>query len=468
MKKLLLLLVSGSIAMTAGAQERHMTAVSAGDAQPTGKAIDQLSRYRNAKTPGAAAKTTSGGSRWYNYALDYVDTTQKIISGGTTSIVWGTAPMWQDTNLVVQGSTATRNVNLVCVGDIFDPHADAFNDSTYFEGLIKVTSSNAYTVDSVTVAGMYRFNPAKPTVVDTVRLSFVKGNGGSESSDAIFSGGGISGGHYGTISFHDMHYDSVKNYARNNMVWGTASDNVKDIILTNANWGDTLSNGKMVFKVQLPTPLSVSAGGFAGMSVSFISGDASRPTSAPFDTLTRTDGTQKYNAFEPAIDFLSDGTNVQWAPLPPSTDHNAGYFKKQPTAANGWSETFLPQFAFSAATGGGAYFYQYPEIFWHVNCSSCNLITNTLGVKDMHNISNVKAFPNPANDQLTVPFTLSQSANVTVTLSNMLGQVVSSQNMGNVASGNAIISTTAMPDGVYFYTVIAGGERSTGKITIAH
>lgn len=472
MKKLLLLL-AGSVAFTAGAQERHLTAAAVSDAQPVGKTMDQgqLSRYKTNRITGAAAKTTAGGSRWYNYALQYVDTTQKILSGGTNSVVWGSTSMWQDTNLVVQGTTATRNVNLVSVGSILDPHADAFNDSTYFEGLLKVTASNAYTVDSVSVSGVYRFNPAKTSVVDTVRLSFVKGNGGSEASDDIFSGFSSNSSHYGTVSFHDMHYDSVKNYARHTTAYGTPSDNVKDIILTSANWGDTLSNGKMVFNIQLPTALSVSAGGYAGMSISFISGDATRPTSMPFDTLQRSNGTFKYNVFEPAIDFLSDGTNVQWAPLPPATDHNAGYFKKQPTWANGWSETYLPQFAFFAATGGGAYFYQYPEIFWHVNCSTCGVITNNPSsgaVAGVETIKTVNAFPNPAVNELNVPFTLAQSANVTVSLSNLLGQVVVSQNMGKVTSGSAVINTAAIPNGVYFCTVSADGERNTSKIIIAH
>lgn len=479
MKKLFLLLVSGSIAMGAGAQERHMSVMPASSQEGKKALFSKQYLPQNTRVTNPAAKTTAGGSRYYNYAFDYVDTAQKIASGGVNGMENFTVLMWNDTNMIYQftGTTpGSRHINLVSVASIFDPHANSFNDSTYFEGLMKLTSGDAYVIDSVMFFGKYEFNPAKTTVVDTLRLSFVKGNGGSEASDDIFGGGGTSGGHYGSISFLDLHYDSVLNIARHGMTWGTPSGNVKDIYLDNTSWGDTTAQGTMIHRVALPTALSVSAGGFAGMSWTFISGDPARSTSptAPTggDTVIRANGTTKFNNYQPFIACLADLSSdaLQFPPFD-ATDHNAGYYKSLPSAANGWSETYVPQWAWSSSGGSGASSYQYPNVTWHVTCSTCGVITNnpsSSNVKTVQTISTVNAFPNPAVNQLSVPFTLSQSANVTVTLTNMVGQVVAAQNMGNVASGTAVINTAAIPNGVYFYTVIANNERNTGRVVVAH
>jgi len=461
MKKLLLLLVSGSVVLSAGAQERKMGAVSA--SRPA-------KSYSKHQLPTTSNKTTATGSRWYNFAGDYVDTTQKIASGDAIGVSNATALLWQDTSLKYVYSTGSRNVTLVSMATIFDPHAYSFNDSTLFEGYMKLTTANAFTVDSVQIAGVYSFNPAKTSIVDTLVLSFVKGNAGTEATDDIFSGFGISGGHYGTVSFLDLHYDSVQNYARNGMAWGTAANNVMMIPLTSADWADTNVNGIWVRTVALPTALNVTAGGYTAMSISFRSGDATRPlTATPGDTLQRADGTSKYNNFQPLVSYVDDGTNVQFAPYI-AGDHNLGYFKEQPTWEGGWSETYLPMFAYTSTSSVGAYYYQYPNVTWHVNCASCGVITFTPpnSVNNVYTISKVEAFPNPASSELNVPFTLAQAAHTTVTLTNMVGQVVATQDMGTVASGKAVFNTAALSAGVYFYSVNANGEHTTGRVAVAH
>ena len=81
------------------------------------------------------------------------------------------------------------------------------------------------------------------------------------------------------------------------------------------------------------------------------------------------------------------------------------------------------------------------------------------------------ARPNPAQSQFTVPVTLKAAAEVSVTLTNPMGQVVSTQNLGKVAAGQtaaAVFNTSALANGVYFYTVEAGGERTTNRVVVSH
>ncbi len=94
-----------------------------------------------------------------------------------------------------------------------------------------------------------------------------------------------------------------------------------------------------------------------------------------------------------------------------------------------------------------------------------------LGVNDINFTNKVgDAYPNPSNTNFTVPFNLSRDAKVTVTLSNMIGQVVETKNITAIAgqTTKATFETVALPAGVYVYTVECNGLSSTGKISVIH
>ena len=86
----------------------------------------------------------------------------------------------------------------------------------------------------------------------------------------------------------------------------------------------------------------------------------------------------------------------------------------------------------------------------------------------VENIASVSAYPNPASDVVTVAFNLTAPAKVSVTLSNMMGQVVATQNVASTNNGKVEFNTVALPAGVYFYTFNANGERTTGRVVVAH
>ena len=81
-----------------------------------------------------------------------------------------------------------------------------------------------------------------------------------------------------------------------------------------------------------------------------------------------------------------------------------------------------------------------------------------------------QAYPNPANTQVTVPFTVSQDAQVTVSLTDVVGQVVKTQVL-NATAGNTSkvnFTTSDLASGIYLYSVTANGQQYTGRITVAH
>ena len=80
-------------------------------------------------------------------------------------------------------------------------------------------------------------------------------------------------------------------------------------------------------------------------------------------------------------------------------------------------------------------------------------------------IYNIIAFPNPAANELSITYYGGNNTPVTVTLTNMLGQVVATQ---TVTNGKALFQTGTLANGVYVYALSGIGPRHTGRILIAH
>ncbi|RYD52846.1 MAG: T9SS type A sorting domain-containing protein [Sphingobacteriales bacterium] len=94
-----------------------------------------------------------------------------------------------------------------------------------------------------------------------------------------------------------------------------------------------------------------------------------------------------------------------------------------------------------------------------------------VGVTNTNANVTVAANPNPANNEFTVPVTLANAADVKVLLTNPVGQLVATQQLGKVAAGQtatATFNTAGLSNGIYFYTVEAGTERITNRIVVAH
>lgn len=79
----------------------------------------------------------------------------------------------------------------------------------------------------------------------------------------------------------------------------------------------------------------------------------------------------------------------------------------------------------------------------------------------------VSAYPNPANDVLNLNLTLTNNEECLITMTNMLGQVVLSQN-NTVAAGFSTVqlNTSNLQAGVYFVNVTAAGSTATSKVVV--
>ena len=77
-------------------------------------------------------------------------------------------------------------------------------------------------------------------------------------------------------------------------------------------------------------------------------------------------------------------------------------------------------------------------------------------------------FPNPLNGQTTIPVNLTKTANVSVSVSNIVGQKVIEMSMGNINPGyhNIDVDAAKLNAGIYFYTVKAGNYSVTKRMII--
>ncbi len=92
-----------------------------------------------------------------------------------------------------------------------------------------------------------------------------------------------------------------------------------------------------------------------------------------------------------------------------------------------------------------------------------------LGIKNVVTESNVRAFPNPADDKLTLNFNRnSNTSTAYLELFNMLGSKVASIPVTTL-DGSIVIPTDDFKSGLYFYSLKEDGKISRpGKVTIKH
>jgi hypothetical protein len=92
-----------------------------------------------------------------------------------------------------------------------------------------------------------------------------------------------------------------------------------------------------------------------------------------------------------------------------------------------------------------------------------------VGVDQKNNeIASVSVYPNPVKDIAKVSLTLKQNANVSVSVTNLVGQQVMSLNKGNLNAGSQQFSIDAhnLTAGVYFISVNVNGQKYTQKMIV--
>ncbi len=97
-----------------------------------------------------------------------------------------------------------------------------------------------------------------------------------------------------------------------------------------------------------------------------------------------------------------------------------------------------------------------------------NEVGTAIGMKENENALSMNIYPNPSKDFTYLDLNIAKASNVTVTVTNLVGQQVIQKNFGQLSSGNRnlAIAVSQLNSGIYFFTVQAGNERITKKIIV--
>jgi len=514
MKKSILLIAIGLIAGIANGQEaRHSVQLKTPSSAPlqNRSVIFTANEHSNGNSNGTyvapaqnshsssvAARTTSTPSRWYDYSGQYfVGILINYEVYNHQNLNYYSEDMWNDSS-AIYGYTGTTSGtgyfdngevtfnSLTSIAQGLDPTYDVWNDTGAFDGEMAVTSANAYTIDSLLIPGWYTRStittPAKLGVVDTLIVALV--NSSQMTPDAISSGAVLPYYMTTTINFLDLGHDEANNRA--GTISGTTvsaipypSSAVYKFLLTSADSNDNCYKNpifpRATHPADLPVNFAVPAGDAVAMSVTFKSGDTSyHPRGGnPGDTVRYSNGTTitgtKYSYWQSQVWYVastSTSTTPLWNWYDPANWRATSYFANQGHGWGGSAPAYTENWNIitGTPTSPGPAGDQTPHLGFHASCPSCSTIGSAaLGVKTVTLANSVKAYPNPATDQLNV--TCSYSTPVSVTLTNMVGQVVATQNTTN---GKAVFNTADLPSGVYIYSLQANGERATGRVAISH
>ncbi len=476
MKKLVLVMGIAALSGIANGQEATTSILNSNANQISRTGIYGGQSIADSKTGNlSGARTTTTLGRWYDYADTFLNNAYQ--SGGchgVPSTASTLITMWNDTTAEFGFSDGTfGNNKWTSVGLVIVPY-DAFWNNTIFPcGTLSIRPTDAYTVDSVIAVGIYGrsfANAGKIAVTDQLSFGLVYGNGSSTSDlQTFFFTGMLTNYCHDTVRYLQLFHDSLNNTAAN----GTGSTtNSEHTYSFNLHATDT-STAMFFSKAFALSPVfSVPAGNAVGAAVSFKSGDATFPASGsvPSDTVQLVDGSFKYGAFLPQIVFngnVGTSTIIQFMEYGWPADHTVGHFKREGASDAGWGGKYIPEWAWTTSSGPSAL--QIPRILFHISCTGCTTVCSaSLEANNAPTLSGVKMYPNPANTDFNIEFYLTATTSVSASLSNVLGQTVATQNLGNTSNGKVTFNTSSLPNGVYFYEFIANGSRSTGHVVVAH
>lgn len=484
MKKLVLLAASAVVSFGASAQYAEKTLVQTPSDKHVVKSPVQNYQLDNAKKrdlnaalSNTANKSTVGGSRWYSY-YNLVDLYEGQDMANNSTYL---ANIWFDKSIKQEFNTGADTVNYISMNHFFDIFRyKLFNDPNVplnQQTDIAVTAGDAYTVDSINVNAAYIKMQNRPTgIVDTLIFSVAVSTGiYTLGMTAWPQFADLTTGYYTPLQYPE--YNGSDTALRARTIYRVDSMNRAafsdvdslptlvrrwKVILTDADrdtintTNNTITTNSFTFPVMdangNPSPLNIPAGYHFSMTVTFKSGD----TWIPYvDTLSN------FHRFMP----LTGEAKGQGAKMP------YYYYSHDDRNMSGMmfstdSSSYLPSVIIEGINAI-TFRNEFHDFAAHVICPTCA----TLSVDDVtSNVTSTSVYPNPATNEANILFSVAKAGKVNVTVTNTVGQVISTQSVNASADhGNQVtISTANLSTGVYFYTLEANGERSTNRFVVAH
>jgi len=95
-------------------------------------------------------------------------------------------------------------------------------------------------------------------------------------------------------------------------------------------------------------------------------------------------------------------------------------------------------------------------------------VNTVVNVEGLQAETSFAVYPNPVSDVAFLELNMGQAANVNMTVLNLLGQTVMTENLGNVAAGQRRVELnfTNLQSGVYLVSLDMGASTQTLRVTV--
>lgn len=91
---------------------------------------------------------------------------------------------------------------------------------------------------------------------------------------------------------------------------------------------------------------------------------------------------------------------------------------------------------------------------------------NTIGLLE-ENVESIQMFPNPATEVVNIAIELNEASNTSVSVINMVGQVVLSSDFGMLNGANRVeLNVSSLPAGMYLVEINAGNSTQTERLIV--
>lgn len=296
-----------------------------------------------------------------------------------------------------------------------------------------ISAASPYTLDSIGIAYAYLRN-TPPTVIDTLVVQIFKHDVSLEYTTQS------------TYTYQDITYTYTNNDITPSQVLATYT------YLLDEN--DSSNFASEIFFNTSNVP-SQAAGNRIGVVVSY----------KPGYTYSITDSIDLKNSF---YVFSSEqnglGTDPTYFGITGmgTSDLNTSYTLSTDVRYNintlGWNGYFLPTWAWNTDYAAENHIIEFK-------------VSEVVGIQEASLGLASNAFPNPANGQIFVDYSLQKSADITIEITDLAGRLVLADRQGDRSQGQyrVQLNTSELPEGTYFVNVrTEAGAVTTSKIVVTH
>lgn len=138
-----------------------------------------------------------------------------------------------------------------------------------------------------------------------------------------------------------------------------------------------------------------------------------------------------------------------------------------PTAASNWRNETVNLSAYSGQSNVLVRFKGTSAYGNNIYVDNIN-VAAAVGVEENSVVTGVNVYPNPMANNASVDFNLTAENTVSIVLVNTVGQLVQSENLGNMSTGihTYQLDASSLSNGLYFLNITVGNNTITKKVSI--